>query len=170
MLTANILGALDWTELVYAAFGSFIGIFVPLFIEKRVAKRQAKHDREVVLHSLEKELAAVLNLIELHENDPSREFCVFHFSTFIWDSISSSHVLPEMLADDQEHCRRLIDIYSKLAVLKSYHEKFESAIQISDAQTREMWNGLVWQESCALRRTIGANILEYLTVDSQKTR
>lgn len=116
-------GDFQWVEIIYGIIGSFIGIFVPLFIEKISARKQEKEARNKLLSSLNRELDSVKALIEEYR-DPSHQYDIFSFSTFVWQSIISAGMLPDMLADKNIQAELLIEIYSDLALLQELHDEF----------------------------------------------
>lgn len=125
------VGQLQWVELIYAAAGSFIGIFVPMWIDKSKARRQEKDARKKLLAGLNRELDSVKQLIEAC-NAPDRQYDIFSFSTFVWESIISAGMLPEMLADKDIKGEQLMEIYSELSLLSELHEEFCQCSQESE--------------------------------------
>lgn len=116
-------GEFQWTEIIYTIGGSFIGIFIPMWIEKSRARRQEKDARKKLLSSLNRELDSVKRLIEDY-GKPEHQYDIFSFSTFVWESIISAGMLPDMLADKDIQCELLMEIYSDLALLQELHDGF----------------------------------------------
>ena len=116
-------GDFQFVEIVYAIIGTFIGIFIPLFIDKTRARKQEKDARNKLLSSLNRELDSVRLLIEEYR-DPSHQYDIFSFSTFVWQSIISAGMLPDMLADKNIQAELLLEIYSDLALLQELHDEF----------------------------------------------
>ncbi|MBR3974861.1 MAG: hypothetical protein IKJ88_03270 [Clostridia bacterium] len=128
------LGEFQWTEIVYAVGGSFIGIFVPLFIEKRKDRRQKKEARKKLLFSLNRELDSILQQIEENKSD------IFSFTTFVWQSSIAAGMLPDMLADKSIQGELLIEIYSELSLLQELHNDFCQCTQEENLQ--DIWNSI----------------------------
>lgn len=112
-------GELLWSEFIYALLGSFIGIFLPLWIDKSRARRQENQARKKLLSSLDRELNSIKLLIERHSN--AKDYSLFTFSTFVWESIIAAGMLPDLLMDKKIDGELLIEIYAELALLTELH-------------------------------------------------
>ena len=124
-------GEFQWTEIIYTVGGSFIGIFIPMWIDKHNARRQEKDARKKLLASLNRELDSVKQLIDEY-NAPDHQYDIFSFSTFVWESIISAGMLPDMLADKDIQCELLMEIYSDLSLLEELHDEFCQCAQEDD--------------------------------------
>ena len=125
------MGDFYWVEIIYAMVGSFVGIFIPLWIDKSRARKQEKDARKKLLASLHKELDSVEKLIEDYRR-PEHQYDIFSFSTFVWESIISAGMLPDMLADEDIQCTLLMEIYSDLSLLEELHDEFCQCAQEED--------------------------------------
>lgn len=119
-------GEFQWVELFYALLGSFIGIFVPLWLDKIRTRKQEKEARQRLIASLDPELEAIKKSIEDYRSE-ELEYEIFPFSTFVWDSVVSSGLLPDMYSDKNIQCDLLMQIYADLAALKEMNGEFSSS-------------------------------------------
>lgn len=147
------LGDLEWTEIFYAAFGSFIGIFVPMWLDKLKARREEKDAQKKLLASLRKELDSVQQLIEEYRK-PEHRGDIFTFSTFIWESIIAAGLLPDMLADKKIDGQALMEIYADLSLLKELHDDFCTCPNPEDLKN-------IFENITALRNCICEKICRY---------
>lgn len=116
-------GEFQWVELFYALLGSFIGIFVPLWLDKIRTRKQEKEARQRLIASIDSELEEIKKSIEVYRSK-DLEYDIFSFSTFVWDSVISSGLLPDMYSDKNIQCELLMQIYADLAALKEMNEEF----------------------------------------------
>ena len=160
-LSSISFGEFQWTEIIYAMIGSFVGIFIPLWIDKSRARRQEKDARNKILTSLHRELDSVKMLIEEY-NAPDHEYDIFSFSTFVWDSIISSGMLTDILADKNIQGTLLMEIYADLSLLRELHDEFCQNNISTDLQTIEDLR-LIYESVMKKRQEIYDKIVGYQT-------
>jgi len=153
-------GDFQWIEIIYAVIGSFIGIFVPLFIERQSARRQEKDGRNKLLSSLNRELESVKQLIEEYRSPELRGY-IFSFSTFVWQSIVASGMLPDMLADKKIQGELLIEIYSDLTLLQELNDEFCQCNRDEDLPS-------IFASITEKREEIHAKITKYYSGDNAR--
>ena len=156
LFSSASFGEFQWVEIIYAVFGSFVGIFIPLFIEKSSARKQEKDARNKLLSSLNKELDSVAHLIEEYRR-PEYQYDIFSFSTFVWQSIIAAGMLPDMLADKKIQGHLLIEIYSDLALLQELHDEFCQCTQKDDLR-------MIYESIVHKRNEIYEKITQYRSV------
>ncbi len=155
-------GEFQWVEIVYAMVGSFVGIFIPLWIDKSRSRKQEKDARMKLIASLNRELDSVKELITEFER-PNRQYEIFSFTTFVWDSIISSGMLTDMLADKAIDGTLLMEIYSDLSLLREYHEEFCKHNEQLDSDTID-YLSLMYDRIMQKRREIHEKIMRYQAV------
>ena len=135
----EILGQLHWTEVFYAAFGSFIGIFVPMWIDKWKSRKEEREARAKLMAGLKRELDSVKQLIEDCAQQ-EHQYDIFSFSTFVWESIIAAGMLPDILADKKMNGELLMEIYSDLSLLEELHDEFCQCEKPEDL--RDIYEGI----------------------------
>ena len=159
------LGEFQWSEIIYAMVGSFVGIFIPLWIDKRKEKKQEKDARQKLIAGLNSELDSIKTLIE--ESNSSNECEIFFFTTFVWDSIVSSGMLPDILSDKKIEGILLMHIYAELSLLKELNEEFDGIdTHGSDNAIDELRE--IYSEIVQKRMTAYELIAEYHTKTEKK--
>ncbi len=108
-------GDFQWVELLYGFFGSFVGFLLALLTDSHLKKREETSKIKTLLKTIQAECQSIYALIKnnIEHNDD-----LMLFSTFVWDSITSTDFFPTLLHQEQEKCNFLIAIYSELNVLK----------------------------------------------------
>lgn len=156
----NILNELHWTEIFYAAFGSFIGIFVPMWIDKWKSRKEEREARKKLLASLKRELDSIKQLIEDYAQQ-EHQYDIFSFSTFVWESIIAAGMLPDMLSDKDLHGELLMEIYSDLSLLEELHDEFCQCNEKDDLRS-------IYDSIMSKRRDIYDKICRYQTPGSTR--
>lgn len=149
-------GEFQWTEIIYAMLGSFIGIFLPLWIDKLRASKQEKEARKKLLSGLSSELSSVKAQIE--EYNTEGQYNIFSFSTFVWDSVVSAGMLTDILTDTDMHGDLLMEIYAELFLLRELHNDFcQQDFQAETAELADQIYGNIIQT----RKDIHEKIVRY---------
>ena len=158
-------GEFQWTEIIYAMVGSFVGIFIPLWIDKRKSRKQEREAHKKIIASLNSELDSVREQI-LEYSAPEYQYDIFSFTTFVWDSIVSAGMLTDILSDDDMQGTLLMEIYAELSLLKELNEDFCHYNIQTDPETIE----LIYQNIKALRESIYNKIVAFQETNDKKVK
>lgn len=114
---AMSFGEFQWVEIVYGLIGSFVGLFLALFADGLIKKQEEMKKITTLIETIIQECKSVeCQIKESWDKD-------MLFSTFIWDSITSTDFFPVLLHEEQETCRILIQVYSNLNALRELQNR-----------------------------------------------
>ena len=157
-------GDFFWVEMIYSAFGSFVGFFIALFADSRMDKKNEEKRLLAIRKSIKSELLGIKeSLIRIIEEDNSYGNPVgilnntLEAECIVWDSVKNSDTFIELICEKSEEYSILITIYNNLGYLNRYEDKYDMMLINNSHYDREA----IVSDIRNLRSTIVKNIEEY---------
>lgn len=157
-------GDFFWVEMIYSAFGSFVGFFIALIADSRVDHASEKRRLTAIRKSIKAELAGIkeslLQIVKL-DNDMGNPVGILNNTLeaefIVWDSVKSSDTFIELIYKREKEYSKLITIYNNLTYLNRYEDKYDMMLINNSTYDRTA----IVDDIRTLRNVIIKNIEEY---------
>jgi len=125
-------GNFEWVEMIYSAFGSFVGFFIALLADWRVHRLDDKKRLTSIRKAIKSELLGIReNLVQIVEYDNKCGNPIgilnntLEVECIAWDSVKSSDTFIELIYEKENEYAMLINIYNNLGYLNRYEDKYD---------------------------------------------
>ena len=157
-------GNFEIVEMIYSAFGSFVGLFLALLTDSLIDKSREKKRLLAIRKSIRSELLGIKeSLVAIIEKDNSYGNPVgilnnmLEAECIVWDSVKSSATFIELIYERSDEYSILISIYNNLGYLNRYEDKYDMMLINNSHYDREA----IVNDIRNLRSSIVMKIEEY---------
>ena len=157
-------GDFFWVEMIYSAFGSFVGFFIALFADSQMDRKNEKKRLLAIRKSIKAELLGIKeNLIQIIDADNASGNPIgilnntLEVECIVWDSVKNSDTFIELICEKEQEYSILITIYNNLGYLNRYEDKYDMMLINDSGYDR----AAIVHDIRTLRGEIIRNIEEY---------